>query len=178
MKTRKSLRVVSLSASSLVVYCLQCNLNVLYLHDSTQCYKQRTTLFQPQFVVRSRRICLMRNRTGTSAPSSVAVRLKVGEIFLFANRKFYFLSVISGYSFKQVNLFHQKHITPKRLNSPYLFRNMLGFFSRRSRPIRSTQNCFAQIWNQSIEALSFKHACLSPKEIVPCHKRLITCMLL
>ena len=56
MKTRKSLRVVSLSASSLVVYCLQCNLNVLYLHDSTQCYKQRTTLVQPQFVVRSCRI--------------------------------------------------------------------------------------------------------------------------
>ena len=56
MKTRKSLRVVSLSTSSLVVYCLKCNLNVLYLHDSTQCYKQRTTLVQPQFVVRSRRI--------------------------------------------------------------------------------------------------------------------------
>ena len=56
MKKRKSLRVVSLSASSLVVYCLQCNLNVLYLHDSTQCYKQRTTFVQPQFVVRSLRI--------------------------------------------------------------------------------------------------------------------------
>ena len=56
MKTRKSLRVVSLSASSFVVYCLQCNLNVLYLRDSTQCYKQRTTLVQPQFAVRSLRI--------------------------------------------------------------------------------------------------------------------------
>ena len=56
MKTRKSLRDVSLFASSLVVYCLQCNLNVLYLHDSTQCYKQRTTLIQPYFVVRSLRI--------------------------------------------------------------------------------------------------------------------------
>ena len=33
--------------SSLVVYCLSYNLNVLFLHDSTQCYKQRTTLFQP-----------------------------------------------------------------------------------------------------------------------------------
>ena len=42
MKTRKCLRVVSLSTSSLVVVvvlCLYCNLNVLYLHDSTQCYK-------------------------------------------------------------------------------------------------------------------------------------------
>ena len=39
MKTRKFLRAVSLSASSLVVLCLYCNLNVLYLHDSTQCYK-------------------------------------------------------------------------------------------------------------------------------------------
>ena len=45
MKTRKSLRVFSLSASSLVVYYL-----------STQCYKQRTTLVQPWFVVRSLRI--------------------------------------------------------------------------------------------------------------------------
>ena len=52
------LRVVSLSASSLVVYCLQCNLNVLYLHDSTQCYEQRTTHVQPQFVVRSLRILI------------------------------------------------------------------------------------------------------------------------
>ena len=56
MKARKSLRVVSLYASSLVVYCPKCNLNVLYLHDSTQCYKQRTTLVQPSFVVCSLRI--------------------------------------------------------------------------------------------------------------------------
>ena len=57
MKTRKSsesLRDVSLSTSSLVVDCLWCNLNNLYLQDSTQCYKQRTTLVQ--FVVRSLRI--------------------------------------------------------------------------------------------------------------------------
>ena len=46
MKTRTFLRVVSLSTSSLVVLCLYCNLNVLYLHDSTQCYKHRTTLVQ------------------------------------------------------------------------------------------------------------------------------------
>ena len=67
MKTRKSLLVVSLSSSSLVVYCLQCNLNVLYLHDSTQCYKRRTTLVQPQFVVRSLRILnsLLTQRTTT-----------------------------------------------------------------------------------------------------------------
>ena len=37
IKTRTFLRVVSLSASSLVVLCLYCNLNVLYLHNSTQC---------------------------------------------------------------------------------------------------------------------------------------------
>ena len=43
----------------------------------------------------------------------------------------------------------QKHITLKRLTSPYVLRTMLGFFSRRSRPIRSTENYFAQIWNQS-----------------------------
>ena len=41
MKTRKSLRVVCLSAPFLVVYCLYCNPNVLYLHDSTQCYKKK-----------------------------------------------------------------------------------------------------------------------------------------
>ena len=35
---------------------VECNLNVLYLHDSTQCYEQRTTLVQPYFVVRSLRI--------------------------------------------------------------------------------------------------------------------------
>ena len=44
--------------------------------------------------------CLMRSRTGTSALSALPVRLKAGEIFLFANRKSYFLSVISGYSVK------------------------------------------------------------------------------
>ena len=43
---------------------------------------------------------VMRSRTGTSALSALPVRLKAGEIFLFANRKSYFLSVISGYSVK------------------------------------------------------------------------------
>ena len=33
---------------------------------------------------------------------------------------------------------------------------MLGFFSRRSRPIGSTENYFAQIWNQRIQALSLQ----------------------
>ena len=33
---------------------------------------------------------------------------------------------------------------------------MLGFFSRRSRPIRSTENYFAQIWNKRIQALSLQ----------------------
>ena len=33
---------------------------------------------------------------------------------------------------------------------------MLGFFSRRSRPIKSTENYFAQIWNQRIQALSLQ----------------------
>ena len=47
--------------------------------------------------------------------------------------------------------YNQKHITPKRLNYPYLFRTMLGFFSQLSRPIRSTENYFAQIWNQRIQ---------------------------
>lgn len=37
--------------------------------------------------------------------------------------------------------------TPKRLTSPYLFRAMLGFFSR---PTRSKDFFFAQIWNQKI----------------------------
>ena len=40
----------------------------------------------------------MRSRTGTSALSALPVRLKAGEIFLFANRKSYFLSEISGYN--------------------------------------------------------------------------------
>ena len=44
--------------------------------------------------------CVMRSRTGTSAFSALPVLLKAGEIFLFANRKSYFLSVISGYSVK------------------------------------------------------------------------------
>ena len=43
---------------------------------------------------------VMRSRTGTSALSALPVRLKAGEIFLSANRKSYFLSVISGYSVK------------------------------------------------------------------------------
>ena len=50
-----------------------------------------------------------------------------------------------------VNDSGQKHITPKRLTSPYVLRTVLGFFSRRSRPIRSTENYFAQIWNQRIQ---------------------------
>ena len=44
--------------------------------------------------------CVMRSRTGTSALSPLPVRLKAGEIFLFANRKSYFLSVILGYNVK------------------------------------------------------------------------------
>ena len=40
----------------------------------------------------------MQSRTGTSALSALPVRFKAGEIFLFANRKSYFLSVISGYN--------------------------------------------------------------------------------
>ena len=59
MKTRKSLRAVSLSASSLTVYSLYYNLNFLYLHDSTQCSKQMTTLVQPQFLVRCR--CILKS---------------------------------------------------------------------------------------------------------------------
>ena len=43
---------------------------------------------------------VMRSRTGTSALSALPVRLKAGEIFLSANRKSYFLSVISGYNVK------------------------------------------------------------------------------
>ena len=50
--------------------------------------------------------CVMRSRTGTSALSALPVRLKAGKIFLFANRKSYFLSVISGYSVKWINSFH------------------------------------------------------------------------
>ena len=42
--------------------------------------------------------CVMWSRTGTSALSALPVRLKAGEILFFANRKSYFLSVISGYS--------------------------------------------------------------------------------
>ena len=38
---------------------------------------------------------------------------------------------------------NQKHITPKRLNSAIMLRNKLGFISR---PIRSTDVFFAQIW--------------------------------
>ena len=48
----------------------------------------------------------MRSRTGTSALSALPVRLKAGEIFLFANRKSYFLSVISSYNVKKINSFH------------------------------------------------------------------------
>ena len=39
----------------------------------------------------------------------------------------------------RVRVFGQKHITLKRLNYAYLFRIMLRIFSRRSRPIRSTE---------------------------------------
>ena len=45
-------------------------------------------------------------RTGTSAISALSVRLKAGEIFLFASRKSYFLSVISGFNAKCMNSFH------------------------------------------------------------------------
>ena len=56
MKTRSEIFAYCFPLSSLVVYCLYCSLNVLFLQDTTQCYKQRTTLFQPYFVVRSLRI--------------------------------------------------------------------------------------------------------------------------
>ena len=48
----------------------------------------------------------MRSRTGTRALSALPERLKAGEIFLVANRKSYFLSVISGYNVKKRNLFN------------------------------------------------------------------------
>ena len=48
----------------------------------------------------------MRSRTGTNALSALPVSFKAGEIFLFANRKSYFLSVISGHSVKEINSFH------------------------------------------------------------------------
>ena len=44
--------------------------------------------------------CVMRSRTGTSVLSALPVRLKAGKIFLFANWKSFFLSVISGYNVK------------------------------------------------------------------------------
>ena len=46
---------------------------------------------------------------------------------------------LKGNPVKCKSSYNQKHITPKRLNSPYLFRTMLGFFSPLSRPIRSTE---------------------------------------
>ena len=48
----------------------------------------------------------------------------------------------------QLNVLDQKHITPKR--STYVLRTMLGFFSRCSHPVRSTENYFAQILNKRI----------------------------
>ena len=48
----------------------------------------------------------MHGRTGTSTLSALPVRMKAGEIFFFANRKSYFLSVISGYNVKYINSFH------------------------------------------------------------------------
>ena len=49
-------------------------------------------------------IFVMRSRTGTSALSALPVRLKAGAIFLFANRKSYFLSEISGYNVKFLHM--------------------------------------------------------------------------
>ena len=68
--------------------------------------------------------------------------------FLKILRPFGNISLLSMFEVNQdsVHVYHakQKHITPERLNSPYLLRTMLGFFSRRTRPIRSTENYFAQ----------------------------------
>ena len=50
----------------------------------------------------------------------------------------------------------QKHIASKRLTSPYVFTTMLGFFSRRSRPIGGPENYFAQIWNQRIKTKNYE----------------------
>ena len=38
--------------------------------------------------------CVMRSRTGTSAPSALPVRFQAGKIFLSRNRKSHFLSLI------------------------------------------------------------------------------------
>ena len=54
----------------------------------------------------------------------------------------------------------QKHITPKRLTSPYVLRTMLGFIGRPSRPIKSTENYFAQIWIERFKAKNFEPATL------------------
>lgn len=46
-------------------------------------------------------------RAGTSALSASPVCSKAGRIFLFSNRKFSFLCVISAYSVKQINSFNK-----------------------------------------------------------------------
>lgn len=47
----------------------------------------------------------------------------------------------------------QKHINPKRLNSPYLLRTMLGFFTQ---PTRGTRNFFAKCDITELNAPVFK----------------------
>ena len=110
----------------------------------------------------------------------------IRSVSLLRIRKERILPAVTRNNFNTYNLFDQKHITPQRLTSPYVLRTMLGFFSRRSRPIslnfirllrvvitpsvverrkrlepigwisgyrpiRSTENYFAQIWNQRIQ---------------------------
>ena len=55
-----------------------------------------------------------------------------------------------------MNFLYQKHITPKRLTSHYLFRTMLGYFCRRSRPIRSTEIVLAKYGIREIKAKNFE----------------------
>ena len=56
-------------------------------------------------------------------------------------------------SLEPANSSNQKLITQKRLTSLYMLGTMLGFFSR---PIRTTEYFFAQIWNQRIKVSWFK----------------------
>ena len=106
-ENKKNWRVVSVSASSLVVYCLSCNLNVLYLHDSTQCYKQRTT--RPA-VVRSPQSPYLK-----LPKSSSATKLSDNSNALWAN-----LNSLGRLLYKDI-LF----LSPRWSSGPYISRNFL-----------------------------------------------------
>ena len=110
-------------------------------------YNFRVESYGARYLFENRLFCYNRRKTEAYAWFQLWSQLSV-QRGMPCSREIYLLL---GCDIVRSARYWQKQITPKRLTSPYVLTTMLGFFSRRSRPIRRTENYFAQIWNNRIQ---------------------------